>query len=128
MNHSLGEGEGADMLTATASRSSDIDSGMPILENVESYKDISREDTLNAHTREDLAAKHAPIIVPSITVRGDQDPTIGAYVPGDEAFFHFFDTRFPGGANWIGRITAFAIKPREIGQPETVTLTLGDSV
>lgn len=106
--------------------------GYPLLESKQSYTDVSVQATLDGHAAADLAAMSAPVVVPTITVRADQDPTIGSYQVGDELRLRITDDRFPGtptsaGLDVTKRIIAIDVTPPG-STTETVTVTLGDVV
>lgn len=121
-----GEGEGDDMLIAEASRADLIDDGWPLLEERSSYKDVRVLDTLQEHADADVDAAALPVTIPAVTVRGDVDPVVGTYDPGDDCRLVVVDDRFPDGIDVFARIVGFTIRPPADGALEQVTLELSE--
>lgn len=126
LSDAVGAGEGDDMLVATSTATAVLDAGWPLLEQVVSYKDVRITDTLAEHADADLEAAATPVTIPSMTVRGDADPVVGSYRPGDDCRIVITDDRFPAGLDTYARIVGFEVQPPTGEDPETVTVDLGE--
>jgi hypothetical protein len=124
----LGEGEGSSVLLSHASNPATITAGNPVLERKGTeHRTVSRQDTLNAHAREQLASAPVPVQTYSCTVKAGADPVLGSYIPGDAARFVITDDWYrPGGDgsptfdDYL-RLLGWSIDPEN----DLVNLTLG---
>jgi hypothetical protein len=129
----LGAGQGDNMLRSSASITSLIDGGYPLLEATQSYKDVLVQATLDAHARADVTALQSPVTLPEIWVRADQDPVLGSYTPGDDVRVRINDERFPAATatsvdrtlDAYYRLLSMTMTPQENATPESVYLQLG---
>lgn len=121
----IGAGEGDSMLISTAVDQSQIDLGLPLLEAVTTYKDVSVQETLTEHAQGDLEKARQVISRPQVTVRADADPVFGSYIVGDEARFRISDEWFDDIDTYY-RITGTSVTP-EGSEGEEVVLTLGEA-
>jgi hypothetical protein len=95
--HAVGAGEGPAMLMSTATKTQLLAAGWPLLETDTSYKDVTRQPTLDAHARADLAAVAGPITLPVLVC--DPDLVLGAGITvGDEVRIVLTGDRWPAGA------------------------------
>lgn len=122
----IGAGEGDDMLLATAQHAAAFDAGYPLLEAARSYKDVRISETLEEHAQADVEAAGLPITIPGLTIRGDGDPSVGAFDIGDDCRIAISDARHPDGIDVFARILGFAVQPATDSSIETVTLNLGE--
>lgn len=77
-----GEAEGRPIIYEDATEL--VDLGWPLLESeIASTDNVSDEDTLRGHAREDLAHGAAPIETWTVTVDRDARPNVGRYAAGD---------------------------------------------
>ncbi len=130
-----GGGTGAGSLIASATTTSQLDAGYPLVEDVTSYVDIADITALTTHAVADGKALAAPVVVPVIRVAPTQDPYLGSYSTGDEARIRITDDRFPAPATGGGtgldvakRIVRIEVTPPEGTAEEKVLLTLGPTV
>lgn len=128
--YDVGAGSGATMLLSPMSTPSQIDIGYPLLETTLQYKDVTSATVLAGRATADAVAYSAPVTLPTLQVRSDRDPVLGAYETGDDCRVRLTDSRFPqpstGGAglDTYFRITQIDVTPQDTG-PEIVQLTLG---
>lgn len=124
----IGQGSGGGMLTASSALSGN---GWPLLETVNSYRDVSDQSALQAHATADVNALKLPVALPRLFVKADQDPILGSYLEGDDARVRISDPWWPapngGGAGYDGtlRINQIDVTPSTNDSPEQVTLTMG---
>lgn len=123
--YAAGQGEGVAMKLASSAAPGLIDAGYPLLERVESYKDVADLTTLAAHAAADQAAFGGAVVLPVLPVRADLDPVLGSYITGDDARVQVEDERFPTGLDTYLRIVAFDVTPGDDGGAEQVLLTMG---
>lgn len=89
----IGKGEGPNMLRIS-STSPDVFGGYPLLEDIYSYKDISRISTLQEHAETDLAFRN--LLTKSFPIQvGFSNPKFGTYTTGDYCQVQITDDRFP---------------------------------
>lgn len=90
----VGTGTGTAGLTSSASTAALIDAGYPLLEGVQSYKDVTDQARLDAHARADASAYSEPLTIAAVTVVGSVDPVVGSYITGDDIRLRITDKRF----------------------------------
>lgn len=122
---SIGAGEGDAMLIGTAADTSQIDAGLPLLETVTTYKDITESATINGHAQADLAEVSQLVTTPELVVRADADPILGSYITGDEARIRI-DDDWKGGIDTYKRILSISVAP-DTPEGEQVTLAMGEA-
>jgi hypothetical protein len=129
-----GNGEGDAMLIASATDAAQIQPlsaggpGYPLLEDSVSVKDETQQANLNARATARLQYTATPVVLPTLTVRADMDPVLGAYITGDACRIIIppnVSPRFPDGLDTFRRIVGFAVEVDDEGT-EAVTLTLGE--
>jgi hypothetical protein len=123
-----GSGSGPNQMISTATDTSLIANGYPLLEAVVSSKTVDNQAYLDAYARASLTALTSPIVIPEITVRTELDPIFGSYIVGDGVRVRIVDERFPPGIDTYRRIIGLNATPGEGGKPEVVVLALGDPV
>jgi hypothetical protein len=96
--------------------------GWPLTEAEQGYSGVTDPDTLQAHADADQLAARLPVVLPTLTVRGDMHPTVGEWDLGDDALVVIEDDFMVRGISTPMRIVADEITPGEEG--ETVTLTM----
>jgi hypothetical protein len=114
----LGAGEGDEMITARADKK-DM-TGYPIIEESYSYKDVSKQTTLQQHANSEIKRVEAPIELLEVTVRANNSnaPTIGDFEVGDWAKFTFTDWFFNPSYSTFMRIVEYNISVDEDGLEE----------
>lgn len=126
--HGAGAGEGDSMLRSSATRTDRLDAGYPLLEEAISHKDVSVQDTLDAHVIDRVDAYASPVALPKITLKGDQEPVIGSWVCGDEARIVIDPCpRFPDGLDTYRRIVAYDVAVGE-NNTETVDIVTAEAL
>lgn len=134
--YTVGSGQEYDMIITTATNSAWIAGGGARLEDVTTYKDVTRLSTLQAHAIRDLAERAPVPSVPELTVTAHGDPEFGTYGVGDGFKLEISDYRFPAkidettgdqispGHTSEWRMTSIATSPGAGGQPEKIQLKL----
>jgi hypothetical protein len=131
----IGAGDGADMLTATAARTDLIDAGFPLLSAVGSFKDVSRQNTLDAHARAGVNARAVTPTFFELTVDPDDpDGGAGTFIVGDDALFVVGDDEtFPRQADGspgyraYHRILSYSFEVPDEGK-DTMKIQLGEAI
>jgi hypothetical protein len=135
--YAIGLGQGPEMLRSSSSNPGLFDIGYPLLEYLDSYKNVAEQSTLDAHAQADVIARANPVVLPEIYVRADADPVLGSYSTGDDVRLRINDpARFPDSAHSIDgsdqrldtymRITGYEVlPPSSDGQYEQVRVILG---
>lgn len=121
----IGAGEGTEQVVAQATDFSTISQGWPRLEVSRSYKSVVRPSTLQEHANADRDRLSAPVTIFEVSVRPDQEPTLGSYSPGDWARFRLSDDYMTPPLDAYARITAVKVDVEDESGLETVSLTLG---
>jgi hypothetical protein len=106
---------------------SDGGAGYPLIEQVLSNVDVTRQGTLTAQAQLALTTYSQPVVVPTIVVRSDIDPIFGTYSMGDAMRFICqpgLTPRFPDGIDTFRRIVGWTVNVTDEGSDE-VALTLG---
>jgi hypothetical protein len=129
-----GNGEGDAMLISSAVDAAQIQPlssggpGYPLLEDVVSLKDETEQANLNSRAQARVLYTSTPVVLPTLTVRADMDPEIGAYIVGDACRIMIppnLSPRFPDGLDTFRRIVGFSVEVDDEGT-EAITLTLGE--
>lgn len=143
--YAIGLGQGATMLRSSSSIPALLDAGYPLLEYLDSYKNVGVQAELDGHAMADVRARAyfdadpthvSGVTLPEIYARADADPVLGSYGTGDDVRLRISDERFPDPAHTIDgsdrrldtymRITGYeVIPPSTDGQYEEVRLILG---
>ena len=122
--YALGAGSNPGKLIATASDSSKITTGWPVLEEQANYSDVADPTLLGNLATAQVAIVSYPPTTIKITLPPTLDPVFGSYEVGDDARIRILDDRFPTQLDTVYRIVSFAVQAGENNQPELVTLTL----
>jgi hypothetical protein len=119
---------------AAASAYDLLDAGWPILEEVESQKDVGDEETLTLFAETYLNESRPPQSNIEIQVNGSMEPKIGSYSPGDWCVIvlndEFINLRLasdlePRDTVLVRKIDGFSVSvPDSPSFPETVSLVL----
>lgn len=122
-------------ITVINSWAPSLQGGYPLLERLISHPDINStpnvQIVLEACAQSDLALFAYPVTIPEVTLPAFGDPTLGAYITGDdvrliipkEANGVSPNPRFPQGLDYYFRITEFDVTIADQGL-STVKLTL----
>lgn len=124
--YGVGSGDGPAAIVAIATSPEMIAGGYPELEDVDQWTDIGNKDLVQQLVLRQQAVHRLPVTTPSVTVRIDGDPVLGAYTVGDWARIRLRGWNFPsaglGGQGlfdgWL-RIHGIDVDP----QAMTATLT-----
>lgn len=119
--YAIGEGEGTTQKVAIADDVSSIEAGYPRYERSASYKGVKVHSTLVSHAHSLLEENRNPLTDISITIRGNDDPYVGSYAPGDWVRIKLDNIWFPEGYDRTFRITEVEVSLSDSGQ-ETVTM------
>ena len=117
-----GAGSNEGKLVYSATDSTKLIAGWPLLEDSVSYSDITDTTVLQGLANSQVAAVSYPPTVLKI-ISTASDPVLGSYIVGDDARVRIQDARWPNGLDATYRITGLTVTPGESG-PERVTLTL----
>lgn len=119
--YAIGEGEGTTQKVAIADDTESIAAGYPRYEKSASYKGVKVHSTLVSHAHSILEENRNPLTDVSVTVKGNDDPYVGSYAPGDWMRLKLDNIWFPEGFDRTFRTTEIAVTLADSGQ-ETVTL------
>lgn len=117
-----GDGAAEGTPIAVAEDNSRYGLGFPLMEAEQGYSGVTDASTLAEHAEADQLAARLPVVLPTLTVRGDADPVVGAWDVGDDAQVQIVDDFLPNGVDTVMRIVAAEITPGE--ERETVVLTM----
>jgi hypothetical protein len=131
--HAIGAGEGTDMLITTATDTSEIDQGYPLIEDTISHKDVSVTSTLVSHAQAEIRRRAAEGSTWQLLVDPDDTSVpFGSWTVGDDVRVIIpDDPRHPApaaGGNGLDtqlRIVGQVIRPNDSGGPDEVTLEMG---
>jgi len=121
--YATGAGSNEGKLIYSASNTTLLTQGWPLLEDTVSYNDIYDASVIQNLANGHVAAVSYPPTTVSLIVNPSQDPVLGSYEIGDDARLRIQDDRFPNGLDAVYRISALNVTPGEAG-PERATLTL----
>lgn len=119
--YAIGEGEGTTQKVAIADDVASIEAGYPRYEKSASYKGVKEHSTLVSHAHSILEENRNPITDISVTIRGNDDPYVGSYAPGDWVRLKLDNIWFPDGYDRTFRITEVEVSLSDSGQ-ETVKM------
>ena len=119
----LGAGSNEGKLSATATDSTKLAAGWPLLEDQANYSDITDQTILDELATGQVLALSEPPPIIKIVAPAFVDPEFGTYDIGDDARLIIQDPRFPNGLDEVYRIVGLNVQPGEDG-PERVTITL----
>jgi hypothetical protein len=118
-----GAGSNEGKLVYSATQSSQLLQGWPILEDSVSFNDIYFADLLQNLANGRVAAVATPPVQLKIVAKPAIDPVFGSYEVGDDVRIRIKDAYFPDGFDDIYRLVGVTVTPGESG-PERVTLSL----
>ena len=121
--YALGAGSNEGKLIATATDSTKLADGWPLLEQEANYSDITDATMLAGLANGQITATSYPPTTLRVVAPPSQNPEYGTYVIGDEVRVVITDNRFPTTLDAIYRLVALSVNPGEDG-PERITLTL----
>jgi hypothetical protein len=126
--YATGAGSSEGKLIYSASDSTKLNSGWPLLEDTVSYTDVIDGNLIQGLAAGQVAAVSYPPTTMKLVAYPSADPVFGSYKVGDDARVRIFDDRFPNGLDSVYRITALTVSPGETqGERVTLTLTLPNS-
>lgn len=119
----VGNGIGQGMPISVSHDATRYALGWPLLESETSYGTVTDPVDLQSHADSDLIVSRAPVVLPTLTVRGDVAPVLGAYNPGDDARIIIQDQFLVSGIDVSMRIVRMDVSPSE-NAGEKVVLTM----
>lgn len=119
----VGAGSSDAKLIATATSTTQVAAGWPLLEDIANFSDITDATLLGNLAAGQLAAVQYPPTTLQIVASPAQNPVLGSYRIGDDVRVRITDDRFPTGLDSIYRLVGLSLTAGENG-PERVTLTL----
>ncbi len=117
-----GDGAAEGMPIAVAEDRDRYTNGWPLTETEQGYSGVTDPDTLQQHADADQLAARLPVVLPTLTVRGDMHPVVGEWSVGDDARVEIEDDFMVRGISTPMRIIADEIAPGD--DAEVVTLTM----
>jgi hypothetical protein len=120
---SVGAGDGTKKIFGNAVDTPSLAAGYPRLDIVNSYTDVTRQPTIDAHAASDLAAALVPNSVPSITLN-PQDFGFNGLQVGTYARLVIEDVRFPDGFDTEIKVNGWQWTPKSSSGSETVNLVI----
>ena len=124
--YAVGAGSNEGKLIATATDSTKISTGWPLLEGQANYSDQTDGVLLSNLASAQVSAVSYPPTTLKVVIPTYVDPIFGSYEVGDDMRVRINDDRFPTGLDTYYRLVAYNVKVGEAG-PEEVTLTLAIS-
>lgn len=122
--YAIGAGSNEGKLIGTATDTTKLSAGWPLLETTANYTDINDATFLGNLAAGQLKAVSTPPVTMKIIINPSTDPVYGnTYNIGDDCRIRIIDDRFPNGIDATYRIMALALQAGEAG-PERVTLNL----
>jgi hypothetical protein len=121
--YAIGAGSNEGKLIGTATDTSKITAGWPLLETTANYTDTADATLLGNLAYGQLRAVSTPPVAMKIVLNPSTDPVYGTYNLGDDVRVRIFDDRFPNGIDSTYRIMAISLAAGEAG-PERVTLSV----
>lgn len=119
--YAIGEGEGTTQKIAIADDTEALAAGYPRYEKSASYKGVKVQSTLISHSQSLLKENRNPMVDITIKVRGNDDPYVGSYAPGDWVRIKLDNIWFPEGYDNTFRITEIEVNLEDTGR-ETVSM------
>lgn len=127
----MAQGEGTSQVVGHAVNTAALNAGATLLQAKSSaYRTVSQQATIDAYAASTLAGSPVPVRIHSCEVSASAEPSLGSYLPGDEATFEIVDDWYPADSN--GEPT-FRVARRILGytvNPDTdrVQMTLGPTL
>lgn len=124
--YALGAGNSDGKLIATASSTTNLSAGWPLLEDSINYSDISDATLLGNLATGRLNGVALPPQTLKLVIPPYVDPVFNGstYKIGDDCRVRILDDRFPTGLDQTYRITSLSFQPGENNAPERVVLGL----
>lgn len=120
---SLGSGADVSTIVAVSEDTVKYTNGWALLEGESSYTTvIDYTPTLQDHATADQFTNRLPVLLLTMTVKADVQPSVGEWQVGDDALVVIKDAWLPNGINVRMRIVAASITPSD--DVELVTLTM----
>ena len=119
----VGAGSNEAKLIATATDSTKLLAGWPLLEDSANYSDFTDSTLLGNLAISQVSAVSYPPTTLKIVAPPFQNPTLGSYNIGDDVRVMITDDRFPTGLDAVYRLVALSLTAGETSA-ELVTLTL----
>ena len=121
--YALGAGSNEGKLVASASDTTKLSTGWPLLEEQANYSDITDAAVLGKLAVGQITAVSYPPTTLKVVAPPYVNPEFGTYGIGDDVRVRITDNRFPTGLDAIYRLVSLNVQAGENG-PERVTLTL----
>lgn len=109
----VGDGIEAGMPIAVSEDESYYPAGWPLLEIENGYSSVTTPGVLQEHADADQLSARLPVVLPELVVRGDVDPIVGTYGPGDDARVVIQDAFHTSGIDTGMRIIEMEINPSD---------------
>jgi hypothetical protein len=108
-----GQGTGESLLIGMQESMQQVAHGYPLLESVSSHQSVQDPATLDLHATSDLISHMRPWTTWSLAVRGDRNPKLGSYRPGDWSKVwvptdHLYLSQYLAAGFYRTRITGFS--------------------
>lgn len=122
----FGVGSGNEYATpiAAAEDTDPARASWPLMEQEIGYSSVTSATTLQAHTDSDQQLARLPVVLPTLTVRGDRSPKIGEWGVGDDGRVSLKDDFMPNGVETSMRIVRADVTPATEDQDESVTFVM----
>lgn len=125
----VGTGSADQTPTARGVNLTAVSNGMPLLDQVQQYQNISDPTILQSIANGYVASRYLPLEIPQPVIRGSAPTQIGSWIVGDDARFIIDpDERFPAGLDSYYRIVGDSVQFVNDSQFEEITLTLNPAV
>jgi hypothetical protein len=121
--YAIGAGSNEGKLTQTATDSTNLSNGWPLLEIQTNYSDVTDSAYLAQLASGQVLAVSNPIALYKVIVPAFVAPEFGTYDLGDDVRLRITDSRYPNTLDTVLRIVGITVEPGENG-PERVVLTL----
>jgi len=116
-------GEGMDFGTRIAV-TQQLRDGWPLTETEYAYSSVSTPATLQAHADSDQIVSRLPVVLPTLTVRGDRVPRIGEWGLGDDGRVIIQDDFHSNRIETTMRIIRADVTPGDDSEDERVEFTM----
>lgn len=103
----------------------DIRAGWPLIEAERAYSNVTVPGTLQEHADADQIASRLPVVLPTLTVRGDRSPRIGEWGVGDDGRVVIEDDFHVNRIETPMRIVRADVIPASEVTDESVTFVMG---
>ncbi|CAL9607764.1 hypothetical protein SUDANB95_05525 [Actinosynnema sp. ALI-1.44] len=117
-------GKGIEQGIPIAATQDDTRPAWPLIEGEYGYSSVSEPSTLQAHADSDQIAARLPVVLPTLTVRGDRSPRIGEWSVGDDGRVIIGDDFMPHTIETSMRIVRADVTPAGDDADESVTFVM----